>query len=167
MRSRSRALECSALCEAGSDPRSCFAEISFRTFAVLLQVYYHESCQGKSYVYDLDTKLDFPANLEQYVWESFKPDVPLKHCYGRHFRCLGARDYLATFASNRQRMKRPDGSWIKPPPHYPPIMNTISANNLEWFIDMQAGNGVPGVVLNQFMFCKQFNIHLDKMFEDC
>ncbi|XP_018494381.1 protein N-terminal glutamine amidohydrolase [Galendromus occidentalis] len=132
----------------------------------VILVYYHESCQGKSYVYDLDSTMDFPADLEEYVWKTFKPDVPLKHCYVRHLRCLGGRDYLATFASNRQRMKRPDGSWIKPPPSYPPIMNSISANNLEWFIDMQAGNGVPGVVLNQFNFCKQFNIHLDKMFED-
>ncbi|XP_022657647.1 protein N-terminal glutamine amidohydrolase-like [Varroa jacobsoni] len=128
----------------------------------VIMIYYHESCNGCTYVYDLDTTLAFPVPLEEYVWKAFKPQVPLKHGFRRHIRCLGARDYLATFASNRQRMRRPDGAWIKPPPPYAPIANTISSNNLEWFIDMRSSNGVPGIVLNQFNFCKQFNAHLDR-----
>ncbi|OQR78461.1 protein N-terminal glutamine amidohydrolase-like [Tropilaelaps mercedesae] len=128
----------------------------------VIMIYYHESCVGCSYVYDTDTTLEFPVPLEDYVWKAFKPQVPLKYGFRRRVRCLGARDYLATFASNRQRLRNPDGSWIKPPPPYPPISTAISANNLEWFIDMRSNNAVPGVVLNQFNFCKQFNIHLDQ-----
>lgn len=39
----------------------------------------------------------------------------------RVFRVIPAESYLNEFASDRRHMRRPDDSWIKPPPPYPPI----------------------------------------------
>lgn len=39
----------------------------------------------------------------------------------RFFRVIPAETYLTTFSSDRRHMRRPDGSWIKPPPSYAPI----------------------------------------------
>lgn len=39
----------------------------------------------------------------------------------RFFRVVPAKQFLQSFASDRRHMKRPDGSWIKPPPPYPAI----------------------------------------------
>lgn len=34
---------------------------------------------------------------------------------------ITAETYLNEFASDRRHMRRPDDTWIKPPPPYPPI----------------------------------------------
>lgn len=39
-------------------------------------------------------------------------------CFCRYFRVVPAPVYLQNFASDRSHMKRPDGTWIKPPPDY-------------------------------------------------
>lgn len=39
----------------------------------------------------------------------------------RFFRVITAESYLLEFASDRRHMRRPDGTWIKPPPPYAPI----------------------------------------------
>lgn len=47
------------------------------------------------------------------------------HCFlvdeCRCFRVIPAEQYLASFSSDRRHMRRPDGTWIKPPPPYPSI----------------------------------------------
>jgi hypothetical protein len=47
--------------------------------------------------------------------------VMLDICDIRYFRVIPASVFLQHFASDRRHMKRADGSWIKPPPDYPPI----------------------------------------------
>lgn len=42
----------------------------------------------------------------------------------RFFRVIPAEQYLAEFSSDRRHMRRPDGTWIKPPPPYPPIQSS-------------------------------------------
>ncbi|KAI4468031.1 hypothetical protein MML48_2g00017655 [Holotrichia oblita] len=44
----------------------------------------------------------------------------------RYFRVIPAAEFLKEFASDRRHMKRPDGSWIKPPPNYPPISTSMA-----------------------------------------
>lgn len=39
----------------------------------------------------------------------------------RFFRVIPAETYLAEFASDRRHMRRPNDTWIKPPPQYSPI----------------------------------------------
>lgn len=44
--------------------------------------------------------------------------------FSRFFRVVPAKQFLQHFASDRRHMKRPDGSWIKPPPPYTAISTT-------------------------------------------
>lgn len=49
----------------------------------------------------------------------------------RFFRVIPANEFLKEFASDRRHMKRPDGTWIKPPPNYPAISTTGQYNILK------------------------------------
>jgi hypothetical protein len=75
----------------------------------------------KCLVYDLDSELPFPTYVHKYVTETFRTDHILKPDYFRYFRVIPANEFLKEFASDRRHMKRPDGTWIKPPPNYPAI----------------------------------------------
>lgn len=56
-----------------------------------------------------------------YIW---KCDWWLRWKMNRFFRVIPAEQYLAEFSSDRRHMRRPDGTWIKPPPPYPPIQSS-------------------------------------------
>lgn len=102
----------------------------------------------KCLVYDLDSELPFPTYVHKYVTETFRTDHILKSDYFRlvcnnflgiqsffkftfrYFRVIAASDFLRDFASDRRHMKRPDGSWIKPPPNYPAITTTSMCSSI-------------------------------------
>lgn len=50
----------------------------------------------------------------------------------RYFRVIPASEFIKEFASDRRHMRRPDGTWIKPPPNYPVIANA----SMYWFINI-------------------------------
>jgi hypothetical protein len=75
--------------------------------------------------------------------------------YHRFFRVVPSPVFLATFASDRRHMKKADGTWMKPPPSYPPISTAESVHNLDEFISMEAAVGV-GEVLSLTEFVKKF-----------
>lgn len=106
-------------------------------------------------VYDLDSELPFPTYVHKYVTETFRTDQILKPDYFRFFRIIPAIEYLRDFASDRRHMKRPDGTWIKPPPNYPAITSAAGTHNLEDYIQMDAAKG-PGQVLNLSQFVQRF-----------
>ncbi|CAB3256476.1 unnamed protein product [Arctia plantaginis] len=81
---------------------------------------YSLDCQA-CLVYDLDSELPFPTFFHKYVTETFRTDQVLKSDFHRFFRVVPAKQFFQQFASDRRHMKRPDGSWIKPPPPYPAI----------------------------------------------
>uniref|UniRef100_A0A1L8DA99 Protein N-terminal glutamine amidohydrolase n=1 Tax=Nyssomyia neivai TaxID=330878 RepID=A0A1L8DA99_9DIPT len=112
-------------------------------------------------VYDLDTTLPFPTYFHKYVTETFRSDLALRPEHHRVFRVIPAEEYLAEFASDRRHMRRPDNTWIKPPPPYPPIATNGTSHSLDDFICMTPGKG-PGSVhsLSQFvhMFYKPPNL---------
>ena len=54
-------------------------------------------------------------------YELYLKNVPSLFVSVRFFRVIPAEVYLTTFSSDRRHMRRPDGSWIKPPPSYAPI----------------------------------------------
>jgi len=56
-------------------------------------------------------------------------------------------------------MKRPDGSWIKPPPEYPCIKTNDCGNNLEGFISMDVNKFDTGIVVN----LKELNSRFGKL----
>ncbi|XP_023724329.1 protein N-terminal glutamine amidohydrolase isoform X1 [Cryptotermes secundus] len=106
-------------------------------------------------VYDLDSELPFPTYFHKYVTETFRTDQILKPEYFRYFRVVPASVFLQHFASDRRHMKRADGSWIKPPPDYPPISTSASTHNLDEFINMDPTKGV-GQVMNLTQLVKTF-----------
>ncbi|XP_068081659.1 protein N-terminal glutamine amidohydrolase-like [Anabrus simplex] len=101
---------------------------------------YHElflyTPDDRCLVYDLDSELPYPTYLHKYVTETFRTDHILKPEYFRYFRVISASLFLQHFASDRRHMKRSDGSWIKPPPDYPPITSAANPHNLDDFINM-------------------------------
>jgi len=103
-------------------------------------------------VYDLDSDLPFPTYFHKYVTETFRTDAILNPEYHRFFRVVPAPTFLAKFSSDRRHMKKPDGSWMKPPPNYPIIQTSESKHNLDDFISMDASVGVGDVVsLKEFV----------------
>ncbi|CAG0916503.1 unnamed protein product [Notodromas monacha] len=105
---------------------------------------------SKAVVYDLDSELPFPTFFHKYVTETFRTDEVLKPEYHRYFRVVPAEQFLRIFASDRSHMLKEDGSWLKPPPNYPPIVSQVSQNNLENFISMN-----PNVDLGHVYTLKQ------------
>lgn len=106
-------------------------------------------------VFDLDSELPFPTYFHKYVTETFRTDQILKPDLFRYFRVVPAPVYLQNFASDRSHMKRPDGTWIKPPPDYNCIKSATSSNNLEDFINMDSTKGY-GEVVNLVEFVGKF-----------
>jgi hypothetical protein len=66
---------------------------------------------------DLDSDLPFPGPLARYLGLSFPPDV--QPAFAPTFRVIKGSDFVAGFVSDRSHMRRPDGSWIAPPPPWP------------------------------------------------
>ncbi|XP_022130210.2 protein N-terminal glutamine amidohydrolase [Pieris rapae] len=106
-------------------------------------------------VYDLDSELPFPTFFHKYVTETFRTDQVLKSDFHRFFRVVPGKYFLQHFSSDRRHMKRPDGSWIKPPPPYSAISTSASSHNLDEYINMDADIG-PGQVFNLTEFVQRF-----------
>ena len=61
---------------------------------------------GAAAVYDLDTALDFPCALDEYLWRTFRPNLRMDPHYASCFRVVPAALYLEYFASDRSHMVR-------------------------------------------------------------
>ncbi|XP_043288799.1 protein N-terminal glutamine amidohydrolase-like [Venturia canescens] len=109
----------------------------------------------RAVVYDLDSALPFPTHFWKYATETFRSDDALRPEYHRRFRLLPAALYLQNFASNRQHMKREDGTWIKTPPDYPPICTSTCKDNLDMFINMDEETG-SGTVMSLKQLVNRF-----------
>lgn len=73
-----------------------------------------EDADGTRLALDLDSALPFPCPLARYLAESFPP---MRHPRQRPiFRVIAAPDYLTGLASDRSHMRKPDGSYVAPPP---------------------------------------------------
>uniref|UniRef100_A0A336MTL6 Protein N-terminal glutamine amidohydrolase n=1 Tax=Culicoides sonorensis TaxID=179676 RepID=A0A336MTL6_CULSO len=115
----------------------------------------HNPSPHRCLVFDLDTTLPFPTYFHKYVTETFRSDHAVPPEHRRFFRVIPAETYLEEFSSDRRHMRRPDGSWIKPPPSYPPIQTAASSHSLDDFICMKPGKG-PGVVYDLLKFVQTF-----------
>ncbi|GIY44912.1 protein N-terminal glutamine amidohydrolase [Caerostris darwini] len=113
---------------------------------------YNASNDKGTLVFDLDSILPFPVPLEKYAPLTFQMDTYLQPIYHRYFRVIPAEEFLQTFASDRSRMRNPDGSWKKEPPPYPCLSIPECSNNIDDFISMDPSIGVGKVMnLNQFL----------------
>ena len=92
---------------------------------------------------DLDSALPFPCPLARYLADSFPSDV--QRAFAPRFRVMKGGDYLAHLVSDRSHMRRPDGSYIAPPPPWPaPGAGSGERSVLMEWID--TGNRSPGAV---------------------
>jgi len=114
----------------------------------------------RTLVYDLDSELPFPTYFHKYVTETFRTDAILNPEYHRQFRVIPASTFLQTFASDRRHMRKEDGTWLKPPPSYPPIKGEKagSDHNLDTFISMDKSEG-QGDVLSLTEFVRKFHLN--------
>lgn len=115
----------------------------------------------RTLVYDLDSELPFPTYFHKYVTETFRTDAILNPEYHRQFRTVPAEKFLQQFASDRRHMRKEDGSWLKPPPSYPPIAGpgSQSSHNLEDFTRMEEDSSEYGPVLSLTEFVRKFHLN--------
>ena len=96
---------------------------------------YHVLLVAGGRVWDLDSVLDFPAPLADYLAATFRPSPP---GFAPRFRVVAAADYLRRFASDRSHMRGPDGGWLAAPPPWPPIGAPGEPSNVMRFVDVEA-----------------------------
>lgn len=90
-------------------------------------------------VWDLDSVLGVPLDVEQWLVASFAGTAQLPESFAPYFRILPADQYRQELATDRRHMRRPDGTWVSPPPPWPTIGE---GSNLAQLIDMgQAHQG--------------------------
>jgi hypothetical protein len=87
-------------------------------------------------IWDLDTVLGCPVPAARYLRRSFRPEIELPEELTPWFRVVGAEELVATFASDRSHMLRPDGRYQKAPPPWPPIGPSGVTSNLARFLAM-------------------------------
>jgi len=87
-------------------------------------------------VYDLDTTLDFPVLLPDYVAHTFTEVASWPDIYRPRFKVVPAEDALRRFASDRRHMRRTDGSWQASPPPWPTIQGADAPHNLDRWLDV-------------------------------
>lgn len=90
-----------------------------------------------SYVYDLDTLLNFPEIFENYYQKALPVLTNIKKEFQRMYRVIPANYYLENFASDRSHMVNfKTGEYNSPPPNYSCIECKTSRNNINEFINM-------------------------------
>ncbi|GMT28637.1 hypothetical protein PFISCL1PPCAC_19934, partial [Pristionchus fissidentatus] len=93
---------------------------------------------NSSLVYDLDSRLAFPVAATEYIIESFPRQVRSE--LAPIFRLIPLSSYLSFFSSDRSHMLSPLGSYLSPPPPWPPISSSeaLSSNEIDSFISMNS-----------------------------
>lgn len=118
-------------------------------------IFIHKMPDG-SFVYDLDTRLNFPCPFKIYLDNGVHSCESLKPQFHRMFRVISAEEFLTTFASDRSHMINEEGEWLKPPPEYSCIKTENSTNNIKDFISMDPEIGI-GKVMKYRDFCEFFS----------
>lgn len=109
----------------------------------------HSSSSSFTQVLDMDSRLDYPCTLDEYIQNTFQYDFIDNNAarkYSPMFRVIRAESFLRHFSSNRMHMFQ-DGKWSSPPPNYDCILadehknKKGSVSNLNDYIQMN-GNGI-------------------------
>ena len=87
------------------------------------------------YIYDLDTLLETPTSVPQYIQYTFKKE-PVAEPFSPMFRIIEADEFVSVFSSDRSHMLTADGKWLAPPPPWSPIVRNNQSNLME-LIDMR------------------------------
>lgn len=86
-------------------------------------------------VWDVDTLLGIPISLDDYLAGSFHAEMP--DLYQPSFRVIRMELFLDVFSSDRSHMRRPNGTYRKPPPSWPMIKKPGVPSNLMQFVDFE------------------------------
>lgn len=118
----------------------------------------HKSANNnKSYVYDLDTLLDFPVDFKTYYQKALIVLPGIMKKYERMYRVVPARDYLENFASDRSHMiDKNTGNYIAEPPKYECIKCKNSDNNLHEYTTMNQ-TSQHGILMSESQFENYFS----------
>lgn len=94
---------------------------------------YHAIYVEAGRVFDLDSLLGMPVDLERYEALTFPRtgDDPL----APRFSVVPARAYLDAFSSDRSHMRGADGRYLEPPPSWPAIYDEHAGNTLFALVD--------------------------------
>jgi len=92
---------------------------------------YHVVLIGGRKVWDPDSTLGLPVDVDLWIRESFLPLVP---GFEPRFRIVDAATYRSTFASDRSHMLDRNGKPLKPAPDWPTIGKGM---NLMEFVDLE------------------------------
>jgi hypothetical protein len=72
-------------------------------------------------IWDLDSRLGYPLPALTWLHGTFPcPDLVLP-AFQPRVAIIPAATWITTFGSDRAHMRRPDGTWQRPPPSWPPI----------------------------------------------
>lgn len=84
------------------------------------------------HIFDLDTRLPCPMELDEYFTQSFLDVVSFGSNLAPHVKIIDAKKYTDEFYSDRSHMKDKNGNWLATPPSWPLIENakTISIDDL-------------------------------------
>ncbi|MBM4359529.1 MAG: hypothetical protein FJ096_15605 [Deltaproteobacteria bacterium] len=93
-------------------------------------------------IWDLDTRLPVPCDLERYLAQSFLPLEPAVASLAPAFRLVPAAELIATFASDRRHMRTSEGGFTAPPPPWPP---PGVGSTLERYLDLE--DAIAGRIL--------------------
>lgn len=140
-----------------SNPRqqvACFAQGRSVTGEVMVWDYHvigfgRDATAEQLLVWDFDSTLPCPCAAPSYLAATF-PTLPAKFKHvAPWFRICSAAQFVATFASDRRHMRKPDGSWQKDPPPWPCIQPPGQPEHtLGDFVDVTGNTDTPGLILN-------------------
>ncbi len=139
-----------------SNPRqqvACFAQGRGKTGEVMVWDYHvigfeMDKANTALLVWDFDSTLPCPSPAATYLAATFPP-LPAKYNHVKPwFRICSAAEFVAGFCSDRRHMRKPDGSWEKPPPPWPCIQAVgQTAHTLGQFVDVAEAANAPGIVV--------------------
>lgn len=111
----------------------------------------------ESFVYDMDTILEFPTSFKKYYEKALPILKNISKKYHRFYRVVAAKYYLENFASDRSHMiDKQTGKYQAEPPKYDCIKCENSNNNLHEFTTMNESVR-HGILMNESQFEKFFS----------
>jgi len=106
---------------------------------------------AERFVLDFDTSLPFMMGAREYLETAFpqgKGSASSDPRYAPLFRVMPGREYLRRLFSDRSHMRRPDGSWLAPPPPWEPPSGAADESWPLASIRSPSGAG-PGLLLGR------------------
>lgn len=105
-------------------------------------------------VWDLDTVIEIPASVDDYLRQTFPFGDQIDGQYVPSFRPVAADEFVPRFASDRSHMKDFQGKWLAPPPSWPAIQSDEPISLAE-YLDFDLQLSGPFISLHELeaRFC--------------